>query len=299
MPRISSNAFVAVDVETANTDPSSICSIGIVDFHNGIVKSEYSTLVNPEDVFSAQHVDIHGIDEAAVRDAPTWGRMSSRICGLLSGRVIVSHTPFDRVALTQTSARWQVVLPTCTWLDSAVLARRAWPELARSGYGLHEVCEFLSYDLKHHDALADARAAGKVLLAAMEALGISTRRLFDALTVVGRPLTTVADCASGASTTVKRDGVSDGPLAGEVVVFAGALSFVHSLAADLAAAAGCSVADTVSGKTTLLVAGEPDVRRLARHGKSAKHRKAERLIAEGVPIQILSEMDFMELLGFL
>ena len=27
--------------------------------------------------------------------------------------------------------------------------------------------------------------------------------------------------------------------------------------------------------------------------------KAERLIAEGVPIQILSEMDFMELLGFL
>ena len=71
------------------------------------------------------------------------------------------------------------------------------------------------------------------------------------------------------------------------------------MAADLAAAAGCSVADTVSGKTTLLVAGEPDVRRLARHGKSAKHRKAERLIAEGVPIQILSEMDFMELLGFL
>ena len=172
MSRISLNAFVAVDVETANTNPSSICSIGIVDFHNGIVKSEYSTLVNPEDVFSAQHVGIHGIDEAAVRDAPTWGRMSSRICGLLSGRVIVSHTAFDRVALTQTSARWQVVLPTCTWLDSAVLARRAWPELARSGYGLHEVCEFLSYDLKHHDCIGGTPGRlARFLLAAMEALG--------------------------------------------------------------------------------------------------------------------------------
>ena len=209
MSRISSNAFVAVDVETANTNPSSICSIGIVDFHNGIVKSEYSTLVNPEDVFSAQHVDIHGIDEAAVRDAPTWGRMSSRICGLLSGRVIVSHTPFDRVALTQTSARWQVVLPTCTWLDSAVLARRAWPELARSGYGLHEVCEFLSYDLKHHDALADARAAGKVLLAAMEALGISTRRLFDALRTLAET-SWLSPCVGG-SFAARRGPGSDAP----------------------------------------------------------------------------------------
>ena len=299
MSCIPSNAFVAVDVETANTDPSTICSIGIVDFHNGIVRTEYSTLVNPKDVFSAQHVGIHGIDAAAVRDAPTWGRLTNRIHSLLSGRVIVSHTPFDRVALSQASARWQVVLPACTWLDSAILARRAWPQLARSGYGLHDVCEFLSYDFAHHNALADAKAAGKVLLAALEVLGISTGRLFDALTVVRKPLTPVAGSASGVSTTVKRDGVSDGPLAGEVVVFTGALSFVHSLAADLAAAAGCSVAATVGGQTTLLVAGEPDVRRLGRHGKSAKHRKAERLIAEGVPIQILSEMKFMELLGFL
>jgi DNA polymerase-3 subunit epsilon len=44
-----------------------------------------------------------------------------------------------------------------------------------------------------------------------------------------------------------------------------------------------------------LVVGDQDVTRLAGHSKSSKHRKAEELIAKGVPIRILRESDFQEL----
>src|SRR5208282_2215742 len=41
--------FVALDVETANADCSSICQIGIARFEDGCLAEEWSTLVNPED----------------------------------------------------------------------------------------------------------------------------------------------------------------------------------------------------------------------------------------------------------
>lgn len=68
-------------------------------------------------------------------------------------------------------------------------------------------------------------------------------------------------------------------------------------AADLAAAAGCEVADSVSKSTTLLIVGDQDVRRTAGFDKSSKHRKAEALIEKGQLIRILRESDFQTLLS--
>jgi len=63
----------------------------------------------------------------------------------------------------------------------------------------------------------------------------------------------------------------------------------------MAARIGCRVESGVNKETTLLVVGDQDIQRLAGHEKSSKHRKAEKLIAEGRPIRILSESDFKEL----
>ncbi len=94
---------------------------------------------------------------------------------------------------------------------------------------------------------------------------------------------------------IKREGNPNGSLFGEVIVFTGALEMPRREAADLAAAVGCEVAQSVTKKTTLLVVGDMDVKRLAGHGKSSKHRKAEELNAEGFPIRIIRETDFSEL----
>ncbi len=276
--------FVAVDVETANSDRSSICSIAVVEYGNGLPKSEWTTLVDPEVEFSVQHVDLHGIDEVAVRGAPTWAHVSEKLHGLFFDRVVVSHTLFDRTALLKAPMGGQVGLPTCTWLDSAAVARSAWPRLAN--HGLRSVCESLAYPLRHHDALDDAKAAGHVLWAAMSALGFDSVRLLDAL-AVARNHRTLAATASR-----RREGVPDAPLAGERVVFAGELSLGSAVTADLAVAAGCSVAAEVNGRTTMLVEGRPG--RPTGHRKTRKHRRAGELGAD-----VRSEVEFMDLLGLM
>jgi DNA polymerase III subunit epsilon len=42
----------------------------------------------------------------------------------------------------------------------------------------------------------------------------------------------------------------------------------------------------------MLVVGDQDIKRLAGHKKSSKHRKSEELIANGIQIRILKESDF-------
>ena len=43
------NSFVAVDVETANSDRGSICQIGVVSVEQGQIVDEWQTLVDPRD----------------------------------------------------------------------------------------------------------------------------------------------------------------------------------------------------------------------------------------------------------
>ncbi len=97
--------------------------------------------------------------------------------------------------------------------------------------------------------------------------------------------------------SIKREGNQEGPLFGEVVVFTGALTISRKEAADLAAQAGCEVVPTVKRTTTLLVVGDQDIKNLAGHDRSAKHRKAEELVAKGQNIRILCESDFQKLLS--
>lgn len=95
---------------------------------------------------------------------------------------------------------------------------------------------------------------------------------------------------------IKRTGDPDGPLAGEVLVFTGALSMPRREAADAAASAGCEVEAGVTKNTTLLVVGDQDVSHLAAgQTKSSKHLKAEALIGKGQPIRILRESDFRQM----
>jgi DNA polymerase-3 subunit epsilon len=102
---------------------------------------------------------------------------------------------------------------------------------------------------------------------------------------------------SASATSITREGNIEGPLHGEVMVFTGALEIPRREAADLAAEAGCQVVARVTKKTTILVDGDQDVRRLAGHKKSSKHRKAGDLLLAGNPIRILGESDFRSLIS--
>lgn len=280
--------FTAIDVETANADMSSICQIGLATFRDGALFSEWVTYLDPEDFFDPINVSIHGIDEDTVVGAPTLPDFADVLHEQLSGRIAVCHTHFDRVSVGQAFIRYRLQPPSCLWLDSARVARRTWSDCARKGYGLDHVCAKIGYEFVPHDALEDAKAAGKILLAAVAKTGIPVEGW---LTRVQTPI----DPTSAGP--IRRSGNTDGPLLGEVMVFTGALDMPRRDAADLAADIGCEVASGVTKKTTMLVVGDQDVTRLAGHAKSSKHRKAEEMITAGQSIRILRETDFKELVA--
>jgi DNA polymerase-3 subunit epsilon len=144
----------------------------------------------------------------------------------------------------------------------------------------------IGYSFQHHDALEDAKAAARVLLAAMEKTGLD---LAGWLRRVDQPI-------NGATNhKIAVDGDSEGPLWGETVVFTGSLSVPRRTAADIASRAGCTVAPGVTRHTTLLVVGDQDAQKLRGQEKSGKHRKAEELIRAGQNIRILRESDFCRL----
>lgn len=283
--------FVAVDVETANADMASICQIGIAVFDDGQLVEEWSSLVDPEDYFDFVNIDIHGITDDDVAGQPTFPEIAAILGSYLNEHISVCHTHFDRVSVGRAAAKYGLDNFDATWLDSARVARRAWEECAWSGYGLANVCKLISYQFKHHDALEDAKAAGHVMLAAMEKTGLS---ISDWLLRVSRPIDLTHSSATGAP-TITREGNPDGHLFGEVMVFTGALGMARREAADLAAQLGCKVAASVTKKTSILVVGDQDISKLAGKDKSSKHRRAEELIVKGQMIRIIKESDFLEM----
>ena len=284
--------FNSIDVETANADRASICQIGIAHVRDGDIEDQWQILVNPEDWFDPCNVSIHGIDEDAVRNSPTLPEVRGELRSRLCGSVLVSHTSFDRVAFERGMTRYNLEQLQVTWLDSAKIARRAWPEnYGHSGYGLKNIATDLDISFKHHDALEDAKATAGIVLHACAATDTDIEGW---LRRVNRP---IFPGASGSGLSTRREGNAEGALYGETIVFTGAFGIPRREAADMAAEAGCDVANSVTRKVTMLVVGTQDRSKLNGYEKSSKHRKAEALIQKGVDIQILSVSDFSELMG--
>ena len=283
--------FLALDVETANADYSSICQIGIAEFENGIVIDKWSSLINPESYFDPFNISIHGIKESDVRNSPTFDKIYQELKNRLEGQITVHHMPFDRVALNRVCEEYQLPAINTKWLDSAKITRRTWEQFAYKGYGLKNIADFLGINFEHHDALQDAIAAGLVVANACLIKEISIEDWFIR---IGKPISQNTS-SSDYSASIKQDGNQEGSLYGENLVFTGTLSLARKEATEIAAKIGCNILNSVTQKTTILVVGTQDSTKLAGYDKSSKHRKAEGLIEKGKQIKILSEKDFIKM----
>ena len=164
--------FNAIDVETANADPSSICEIGIVCVRNGVIKRQLSVFVNPETQFNDFNVRLHRINQNTVKHSETLPKIEPGLRYILEGMALVSHTFFDRTALDGAMERYGLEPIRTAWLDSSKIARRAWPERYRRKWSLAIIAGDLGIAFHHHDAVEDARAAGEIVLRACQYTGL-------------------------------------------------------------------------------------------------------------------------------
>lgn len=198
--------YLVLDLETANRDCASICQLGIVAVEDGIVVATASHFVDPEAVFDPWNVRIHGIGPVHVRSQPTWPELFAQVAPLLTDRIVVTHGPFDRVAIARACERYGVGAVSARWLDNQRVVRRTWPIFAKRGYGLDNLARHFGIPLRHHDALEDAIATEKVFRLALRETGLSASAWCEE---IERP-------RPGASALgVERRGLPDGIFAGE------------------------------------------------------------------------------------
>ena len=260
---------VVVDVETACSRVSSICQVGIVGFKDGVEIFEYETLVDPLDRFSSFNTRIHRISGDHVLGAPTFGDIHAAIDGHLAGRITVAHSFFDKGALGAACAIHERRVIETTWLDSVRVARRAWPELY--SHRLNVLTKFLGVRHKHHDALSDVRAAGMVIVRAIEHTGIGLAGWLSPGSGRRGPAPKAAET---------------GPLKGERVAILGA-ERTGPLALCLAAA-GARIMSSVGTTTTkLVISDKPPFGRFVT--ANVDYRRAEELRRDGAMIEIVSE----------
>ena len=163
--------FNVIDVETANADSGSICQIGITHVVDGKITEVWSTLVNPEDSFSRMNVRVHGIAAKKVVGSPTIPGLREELCRRLEGSFLVSHTAFDRGAMSRAMDRYGLPPLQVTWLDSARIAKVAWPGLRSRS--LPALAKKLRIEFRHHDASEDSMVAAQIVVRASERTGKS------------------------------------------------------------------------------------------------------------------------------
>ena len=170
--------FNAIDVETANHSRWSICQIGICSVINGEICDQWETLVNPETDFIPSNVNVHGIQEADVKSAPTLPEIYSEVFEQVQGSILVHHSPFDKTAFEQATSKYGLNPLQVRWLDCIKIAKKAWPEFENGyGYGLESLTKYFSIQFQHHHAVEDARATALIAVRACRETGLNIEEM--------------------------------------------------------------------------------------------------------------------------
>lgn len=97
------NNFYVIDTETTGVGKGDeVVQIGIFDKHGEVV---LDTLVKPTKRIPARVIDVHGISNEAVADAPTFADLHTTLSGILAGVPLIAYNmDFDWRMLQQSSA---------------------------------------------------------------------------------------------------------------------------------------------------------------------------------------------------
>ena len=159
--------FAAIDFETADFQRDSACAVGVVVVDGGeIVRRHYTLLRPPRRAF--QFTYIHGIAWKDVADKPTFAEHWAELAAVLEGAEFFAahNAPFDRSVLRACTEGVGLAMPVTPFRCTVQLARDTW---ALHPAKLPDVCAHLGITLKHHDAMSDAEACARIVMAAQRA----------------------------------------------------------------------------------------------------------------------------------
>lgn len=151
--------FVVFDIETTglNNKTNNITEIGAVKVVNGEIVDKWSTFVNPCEPIPQNIVDLTGITDNMVKNAPKIEEILPDFFEFCKDCVLVAHNAaFDTGFIKEAAKKHGFEYNFCS-LDTLILARCMYPELPN--FRLDTLTRHLHVILdNHHRAVDDAKA---------------------------------------------------------------------------------------------------------------------------------------------
>ncbi len=185
--------FIAIDFETANQEPSSVCSVGAVLVRDAQVADSFYSLIQPEPNYYSYFCQrVHGLSQQDTDDAPifprVWQLLGERVADvffpdlptapqspsscssrwateeLLWPPLVAHNARFDEGCLKAVFRVYQMDYPDYLFYDTLAASRR---QLGCSlpNHQLQTVAAACGYDLRHHHhALAETKFSNVLVI---------------------------------------------------------------------------------------------------------------------------------------
>ena len=157
--------FAAIDFETANSERTSVCAVGVVVVRDAEITDTFYSLIQPEpNYYSYWCQRVHGLGPEDTDDAPVFPDVWAQIEPLIEGLPLVAHNKsFDESCLKAVFRCYQMDYPDYEFYCTCQTSKRLLKQLPN--HQLQTVAAYCGYDLKrHHHALADAEACAHIAI---------------------------------------------------------------------------------------------------------------------------------------
>ncbi len=156
--------FVAFDLETTGLSHKTdeITEIGAAIYRDGEIVDQFQTFVNPGRPLTQQIIDLTGITDDMLRDAPSIEEVLPKFLEFCGGRPLAAHNADFDVSFILAACRRLGISYEPTYLDTLILAQNLLPELGK--YKLNIVAEALNLpEFNHHRAVDDGMTVAHML----------------------------------------------------------------------------------------------------------------------------------------
>ncbi len=170
--------FIVLDLETTGASPTTGCAIteiGAIAIRGGEILEEFSSFVNPQVALPEYIVNLTGITDEMLIDAPLINEVFPDFIEFIDRHehvhLVAHNAPFDigflKAAATQLSHIW----PKYEVIDTVKLARRVIERSEIENYKLGTLSQFFNTKaLPNHRALDDVKTTVEVLHRLIERL---------------------------------------------------------------------------------------------------------------------------------
>lgn len=169
-----------MDFETANSKFHA-CQIGIAGFKNGEVVYTWKALVDPRSPMEAYHFNTHKISSSELLGQPHFYELFPYVHRVLNETICVHHSKYEFNVIRAELERYSDHdLPSLSYnfLDSETVTKAVWPDFVdKHGSSLGKIAKNLKIEFRHHDALEDAIASGKIIVEAAKHSGCDVQEI--------------------------------------------------------------------------------------------------------------------------